>query len=177
MEQYSGEKRSDFLNRYVYLGNGKYTATNIKLNPGYADRDSAITLNFDIKLHDFVTEVDDQVFVNLHLRKPTGFEKIDAATRETDQIVEYKAATFLETSFEIPKGYEVVSLPKNSESADLRFGFKIQYRKEQNRIVLSRELYIDILTITKSDFEDWNANAEKLADATKELIILRKTKP
>jgi transglutaminase-like putative cysteine protease len=177
LEQYTGEKRTDFLNRYLGLGNGKYTADKIALNPGYMNRDSSIDLTFDFKLFDFVTEVDDQVFVNLQLKKPAGFEKFDIDKRQHDQVVEYRATSVLETVFDIPKGYEVVSIPKGQEVTDPRFGFKITYKTEQNRITLTRELYIDTLTIKTSDFADWNSAAAKLADASKELIILKKTRP
>jgi len=177
MMQRGLDKEIQFINKSLNLGNDKYEATNITFNPGYNNRDSVLAFSYDFVLDDFVTAVDNKVYVNLNLKKPTGFEKIDIEKRFSEKVIDFRNTEFLETDFQIPAGFEIVSLPSNREFNNKGFGYTVKFEKKAGAIRMRREIYTDTLAVTKADFAQWNEFVTSLSDACKELVILKKIKP
>ncbi len=167
-------KEIQFINKTLSLGNDKYEAKNIAFSKGYNDRDSILSFTYDFVLDDFVTAVDNKTYVNLHLKKPSGFDLIDIEKRFADKEIDYKNSEFLETTLETPAGYEVVGLPINREYKNDGFGFSIKYENKNGSIKMIREIYMNTLTIAKSDFVQWNEFVSDMNNACKELVILKK---
>ncbi|HEX5002605.1 MAG TPA: DUF3857 domain-containing protein [Bacteroidia bacterium] len=177
LDQVNGDKRTEWINKSLGLGNGKYKATGIQLNKDYNNRDSSVIINYDFEIQDFVTTVGDQVYVNLNLTKYSNFEKIDIDKRENDKEIDFKTSSKLETVFKIPEGYEIVKLPSSQAYSNPKFGFSVNYSVTDNMISLKKEVYVNVLTVTKADFNDWNTAAGQLYDASKDLIVLKKLNP
>jgi len=177
LDQVNGDKRTEWINKSLGLGNGKYKATDIKLNSDYNNRDSSVVINYNFEIQDFVTTVGDQVYVSLNLTKYSNFEKIDIDKRENNKEIEFKTSSKLETVFKIPQGYEVVKLPSSQAYSNPKFGFSVDYTVKDNEISLKKEVYVNVLTVTKTDFNDWNTAAGQLYDASKDLIVLKKLNP
>ncbi len=171
------DKRMQFINKQLALGNSKYEATNITFFPGYENRDSLLGYTFDFVLDDYVTSVDEKMYVNLHIKKPNDYDKIAIDKRFSEVIVDFKNTEIMETTFSIPAGYEIVSIPGVNKFHDKSFGYSVIYEKKDNLVTMRREIFTDALAIEKKDFVEWNKFVSGLNDASKELVIIKKSKP
>jgi len=177
LEFTSAEKRLDALGKSAELGENKYKAENVKLYDGYKDRDSALVFSYDFEIEDYLTKVEDQIYVNLNFRKDKDYDKIDIDKRLTDLIQEYKWIEIVETSLEIPEGYKVSKIPAKSNYTDKRFGFNVVYKVEGNKVLMNKEVYTDTLIVSKPDFVHWNNFVDELIKSNSELVVLEKIKP
>ena len=58
-------------------------------------------------------------------------------------------------------------------SGDL-IGMETAYRRDNNKIIFTKNFYIDRLLVMPGDFERWNTSIKELSEVYKESIILKK---
>ena len=65
-------------------------------------------------------------------------------------------------------------LPENSSFNTDLFGFKIEYKKEGNKIEFIHNYYKNYLLLNNESFEEWNKMIKEVNKAYREVIILKK---
>jgi len=174
ISQFSSDKRSQYINKSLALGNNKYEASDIIFAKNYENRDSLLEYSYRFSVEDYITKFDDNIYVNLNIKKPGSYTKIDIEKRFSEKVIEFRNSEILETTFEIPAGYEVVSIPKKKEFNEKGFGIKVTYENIGKEIKMIREIYLDSLSIKKEEFTQWNKFVTIVNESGKELIILKK---
>jgi hypothetical protein len=167
--------QNTFWSNNLRYGNNKCEASNYKVEtPEYYTKEFAV--NFDITLPEYALRVNDEVFINLNLRKDFYDSKIeDNDTRKVSIEYDMKHINEHQVSFEIPKGYNLSYIPEKISYDHSQFGFEIWYEKKENKIIYHKTISIKTLEIQPSDFTAWNDMIRKLNKAYKESISLKKT--
>ncbi|MGZ5304099.1 MAG: DUF3857 domain-containing protein [Bacteroidia bacterium] len=170
---YSKEKQLEELKERHQRGNNKCNIKHLTYN-GMLDRDSNFRVNYDFSLPQYMVQNGNELFVNMYLDKPLKKNLIDTAQKKLDKEIEYKFQYNTLTSLEIPKGYNVGSLPEPVTYKGKAYGFKSSYKKENNKVFLQQELYVDTLLLAREDFEDWNKMIKSLQEVYRQSVVLKK---
>ena len=85
---------------------------------------------------------------------------------------EYQFNDYNEVAFEIPKESRAAYIPPNSEVQEEEFGFSIKYEKEDGKIILKKQIYVDVLMVEEAQFEAWNKMIKKLNKAYQEVLVI-----
>ncbi|KGO95532.1 transglutaminase domain-containing protein [Flavobacterium enshiense] len=170
----TGKTRFEMVKSLVLKGNNKfnlkeYTETNI------SDKDKPYEVNYNFDLENYVLKVDDEIFVNLNLDK--AFESL---TLEEDRKygIELDYLTYNNANYdlEIPKGYAVSYLPKNTNFNNDLMEVEIKYEQKENKIILSTKIKVKKIFFEKSEKDLWNQSVKNLKKAYNESIILKTKK-
>ncbi len=173
LNQLSESKRTEVMQKGLDIGNNKYSASEVEFKQ-YGNRDSALTVQFKFDISDYVSEADNQTYLNMHLKKPFLGDKMDLKKRENDRVFDYKSTDSIVVIFDIPSDYSVVELPSNRNYSNPDFGFSVKYKREGDKVILHREVWIDTLLLTKDKFPKWNEMIDQLTLAYKDLLIIKK---
>ena len=95
--------------------------------------------------------------------------------RQQPRTFRFKTKNVNIAEFEIPMGYAVSRLPKDKSYSNDVFSFQIDYKQEDNKVILKRTYSIKSIQIDPEQFENWNDALKELSNAYRDLIILEKT--
>ncbi len=137
------------------------------------ERDIPLKVDYRFKIHDYINEVNNEIYVNLNLDKGY-YNNYIPADRKLPRENDYKAENDETYIFDIPEGYEVEYLPPNSEFKSKSLCFEMIYRVKNKTIILESKVYNNVLMLTPDLFADWNEAVRNLSKAYKEAIILNK---
>ncbi|MFT7331648.1 MAG: hypothetical protein ACI848_001730, partial [Roseivirga sp.] len=79
-----------------------------------------------------------------------------------------------ETTFIIPVGYKISSVPKNISNKLENYGFSFEFTQKGNSLQAHKEIYINTLAIENEQYDDYNLFIKSLIKAYKKSIILEK---
>jgi transglutaminase-like putative cysteine protease len=139
-------------------------------------RDQPLSISYDYRLQDYVQQVDDEVYVNLNLERPYATDRIDSTTRKLPRYNEFAHTDHTRTELVVPAGYEVSYLPPTAQAQGDALGFKVSYERQGNKIIQDREVYVNYLLLQPQQFGNWNKVVNKLGNAYREVVILKKKK-
>jgi hypothetical protein len=161
------------VRRLLERGSNKFFVDDYKLD-GVASPDSPLRLDYSFHLEDYVQRVDDEVYVNLNLERELYNDQIDVQKRHLPRTNDYCRRSSHKTEFEIPTGYAVEHLPANVQADDAVGGFRISYRRDGNKVVQEKEVYVNYLLLEPKQFAAWNNVVDKLSDAYRDALILKR---
>lgn len=164
-----------YLKRLLERGNNKFFVDKYAVH-NREERDQPLTIDYEYHVQDYVQKLDDEIYVNLNLEQPYANDRIDPAKRRLPRYNEYNHTDHTRTEFEIPAGYDVEYLPANAEGKDAVLGFNIRYERQGNKIVQSKDVYVNYLLLQPAEFAQWNAMVDKLTAAYRDVIILKRKK-
>ncbi len=167
------EDKEQFSDSYFKKGNNKFKIAQPQVN-GLNDPAKAATVNFDFEVPNYVTALNNKIFINMNLKKPYQKEKIDIETRKYDRKIKYKNIHNSTVKLKIPAGYKVDYLPEALSFIDGPLGATIEYLQEGNMVVLKQSIFVNTLMVKKSDFPAWNKAVKQLNKAYKEAVVLVK---
>lgn len=146
----------------------KYTLHNIR------DKDHPLEVNYEFTVEDYVTIADNEMYVNILLDKYFSNATIDTSKfslpRENDFHVSYTTVN----TVEIPEGYEVNYVPKDSEYKGDLFGYTIRYAQTGKAVTAVCSIHLSYLILDKEKFPEWNNMIKKLKSNYKEAVVLKK---
>lgn len=163
----------EFLNTTLSLGNNKTQYQNIKVSE-MDSKHKTLAISYDLIINNYVKTIGSKTFLNLNIDRALSKEKIDLAKRKYAKKIDHQFQKEYTTTFTIPEGYKVTSIPKTIEYGTENYGFSISYEQKDNRIIQHKKIYINTLRIEKKDFADWNTFVKKLIKAYKKSIIIEK---
>ncbi|WP_400193525.1 DUF3857 domain-containing protein [Hymenobacter sp. B81] len=154
-------------------GNNKFFVDRYAV-AGLATPEEALSVDYSFHLEDYVQRAGDEVYVNLNLDRELFNDQVDVAKRQLPRINNYCRRTRQQTEFEIPADYELTHLPANVRADDAVAGFSISYRREGNKVVQEKEVHVNYLLLEPKQFAAYNAVVDKLSDAYRDALILKR---
>ena len=163
----------EFLNTTLALGNNKTKYQNIQVSP-VESKYKELTLSFDLLIESYAKTIGSKTILNLNIDRALSKQKIDIDKRKYAIKIDHQFQKEYTTTFTVPEGYNVTSIPKPIKYDGKAYGFAISYEQKDGQIIQHKTLYVKTLRIEKEDFEDWNAFIKKLIKAYKKSIIIEK---
>ncbi len=158
-------KMSKASNKFIL---GDYTINDIDKSNKYVN----IQAKFEVP--DYGKKIGDELYINLNLEKMFANANIDTAKRKVSADNDYKFIIEQYTILEIPDGYKVSYLPKNTVIEKANYSFIIHYKQENNRIIEKQEIRNNSLCMHPPKFTEWNEAIKELNSNYKEQVVLQK---
>ena len=162
----------DYVNRLLNRGNNKFFIDNYDIS-GLDDLDEAIRVDYDFRVEDYYREINGSIYFNMNLDKAFSNAKIEE-DRKYAREEDYKYINRSVATLNIPEGYQVSRLPKDSQHDGKVFGYAMKYTQEEGKVILERQFYLDYLLMQPEDFSAWNEAIEKFTKDNKQIVILKK---
>ncbi|WP_340063036.1 DUF3857 domain-containing protein [Ascidiimonas aurantiaca] len=166
-----GKTDEEYLNTSLQLGNNKTAYRNIEMSDP-EKREDTLQLSYELEVNNYIKKAAGKVFINMHLDRTLSNADIETETQRYAKKIEHAFLKEYQTILEIPEGYKVTSLPAPLKYEDPRFGFDIDFSQEGNTVLMQKRIYINTLTIPKTEFDDWNLFIKSLIKAYKKSITL-----
>jgi hypothetical protein len=138
-------------------------------------RDQPLRFSYHFQVPDYVRTIGSEQYVNPHLSRPLQNSRIDDS-RKLPYERDFRFSDDLTTIVHLPAGYQLTYLPENKSYSHEKFGFKLTYVHEGNRVVLKNYIYLKSLLIAKEDFGAWNEMITRLNEAYNENLSIQQKK-
>jgi hypothetical protein len=161
-----------YVTKLIGKGSNKFYLDGYKL-ANLENRDEPTRIDYTFRIGDYFQTIGDELYINLHLKKDYYNSFIDKS-RVAPVEISYKYVENDYCEFTIPEGYEVEYLPSNVKVNGDLIGMETSYKRDNNKIILTKKFYIDRLLVSPGDFEKWNTTIKELSEVYKESIILKK---
>ena len=169
----STEDQRSYIESYLEKGNNKFRVDHSNFI-GLTNRDTSLTINYAFNLGDYSKTVADETYVNLNLDRDFKNSKLDIEERKAiPRQFSHKVDLSYEVVFEYPKEASLAYVPENTYFKGVGFGFQIVYKKQESKIILKKNIYIDTLMIEEPQFREWNRMIKELKQAYKEVVIIK----
>lgn len=168
----SKQKTDDYIDRLMEKGSNKSFIDQYEIQ-GLDNLDAPITMDYDFRVEDYYREINGSIYFNMNLDKAFSNAQLEE-DRKYPKELDYKYINQSISTLDIPEGYEVSFLPKNSEVDGKVFGYSMNYRQEEGKVILDRTFYLDYLLMQPEDFANWNAAIDKFTKDNKQIVILKK---
>lgn len=169
----SSKKATDeYINKLLERGNNKFFSEDYSID-GLDDLDAPVTVDYSFRVEDYYREINGSVYFNMNLNKAITLVNLEEDRKHAKES-EYKYVKRSLSTLNIPEGYEVSTIPKNTEFDGGVFGYTMSYTQEGNTLKLDRTYYLDYLLMQPEDFENWNQAIEKFTKDNKQIVILKK---
>ena len=173
--RYEKDSRSDeeYFNHTLKLGNNKTTYSNFVFD----DMQKSLgkySYSFDLNIQSYLKKIGDKLFVNMNIDKFLSTAIIDTTNQVFGKKIDHKYVREYSVSFRIPENYKLVYLPKNVSYDDKKYGYSIDYKHDGDKIILSKIIYINTLTVYEKEYQEWNNFIKSLVKNYKKNIVLEK---
>ncbi len=162
-----------FLNTKYEIGNNKTTYSNINLG-SLSSKNNSYSISYDFEINNYVNHIGSKVFLNLNLEKPLSKDLISIENQLYGKKIDHKYIRSYNTTFIIPKGYKLKSIPENISSEQVDYGFSFEYQKRNGKLTVNKKVYINTLAMQNEEFEAYNEFIKDLTRAYKKSIVLEK---
>lgn len=162
----------DYVKRVLLRGNNKFLTSSYELS-NLDDYHLPTVITYDFKVPDYYKEVNDNIYFNMNIDKNFAAVLIDKTRRypfKNDFSYTIKNIAVLD----IPEGYQVKHLPKDSSLEIDFFSYKISYKVMGKKIILEKQYDVDYLMLNPSQFKIWNNASNKLNEDNRQVIIFEK---
>lgn len=166
------DKIDEAASGLIRKGNNSCKVQNVKV-VNLTNRDKPLELFYDYSVENYVTSLDNEIYVNLILDK-----EISSGEFKKDRTIpfqfEFKTADTYTTVLKIPEGYSVKSIPKDVNYTSNTIDFSIQYKQVKNEIFMTLKLDIKTLLLQPSEFSEWNQFWSLSKNAMSQTLVLIK---
>lgn len=138
------------------------------------DWNQDLTINYDVKHQDAVTQFDKEMYLEIDFRKEFKNLIIDTTKRETDFIFNFKRILIHETSLELPPGYQVQNTPAPVNIDRDQYSFVSVYKSSGNQLIYTKCIKIKDTHLPLSAMKQWNADLKQLTDQYNNQVTLVK---
>ncbi len=171
----SYDKQKTFFTDFFSKGNNKFILDTLIIeNIDSPDSNGYIAYKYSIP--NYVISMNDKIFINLNIDKIPYYKSAKYEGRQCGIFWKYKEHLFFKYVLDIPEGYEIESVPSDTFVETPDFGIKIKYTKNNNQIVLEKELYNNFILLDLSKIPLWNSTIKTLDKAGNQSIVLKKSK-
>ena len=108
-----------------------------------------MTVSFDLLMENYAKTIGSKTILNLNIDRALSKEKIDISKRKYTKKLDHKFQKEYTTTFVIPAGYKVTSVPKPIKYDGKDYGFSISYEETAGKIIQHKNIYINTLRIEK----------------------------
>jgi hypothetical protein len=166
------KETKEFVKESLQKGSNKFILNEFavnKLNPA----EKVVNIKTSFEVPDYSKKIGDEMYINLNLDNMRS-NVIDTAKRKiaVDNNFRFKVKNY--TILEVPEGYTVEYLPENHSFKNDLYGFSIDYKQLEGKVVSSFEFTSDCMLMQPSQFNKWNETIKELATQTKKQLVLKK---
>lgn len=173
--KYKKDDKTDeeYLNNKYQIGNNKTAYTKIDLG-SLSSKDDSYLINYVIEISNYAKKIGSKIYLNLNLEKPLSNDIILLDKQRFGKKIDHKYIRNYVTTFIIPEGYSLKTIPKNiSNKLDL-YGFSFTFKQKENKLIVNKTIYMNTLALENEQFEDYNIFIKSLIKAYKKSIVLEK---
>jgi len=173
--KYKKDEKSDeeYLNTKFKIGNNKTTYKNIEFGE-LSTLNYEYSITYDLEINNYAKKIGSKVYLNLNLEKPLSTDLLLVENQRFGKKVNHQFIKKYETTFIIPVGYKISSVPKNISNKLENYGFSFEFTQKGNSLQAHKEIYINTLAIENEQYDDYNLFIKSLIKAYKKSIILEK---
>lgn len=169
--QKNKEREETKLKRLVNKGNNKFLITNYEL-ANVENLDLPLTADYEFTIGDYYKSLGDEIYINLNLDKRLTNGTI--TERTTPLTNDYKYIHRSVVVCEMPEDYEIAYLPENVKLQTKNFGYELSYDYSDQKIIATKEFYVDYLLMKPDEFTEWNEAIKSYAQAVRQSTVLKK---
>ncbi|MBX9853595.1 MAG: DUF3857 domain-containing protein [Cytophagaceae bacterium] len=166
------EDLKDVIKDVCTKGNNKFTLINYDIQ-NLNEKEKPLIINYEFTLDDYIKINANELYINLNLDKSFEKDKIDTLKRKLPYERDHKYTKKDIVIFEIPKGYSVDYLPASIHEKNNFFEVEITYKIEKSKIIYNKKITVSTLMLEKKDFNEWNKIVSKIAQAYREVVVLK----
>lgn len=171
LENLNEDDNKLFLNRLLKKGSNKFKLNAVETK-NVSAKNSDLIINYDFSVDDYIIRSDDDIFINPHLSKELENGLIDTTIPQKHIHYPYKRVTSNIFCIRIPENFKISFLPEDTQYTGEDFGFSINYKISDDRIVVHQKVEINTLQLQTEQFDSWNKMIKGLFSAYKESIVL-----
>jgi len=163
---------TEFLKKYTKKGNNTYNVIDFSLT-NQSQKDSTLIIHTDFTIDNYIVSNKNELYINLNLdflSKQFDIQKDRVYPIEYDNTKTYNITNILQ----IPQGYSITYIPKNSEYKSETVSYSITYTKNKQSVICTLILKNNSIFAEQADFETIRALTSQLQSAYRESIILTK---
>lgn len=165
----------EYLEKLLRKGNNKFDLEEYDIQES-GNIDTNLNLQYKFELQNFISSYDKEVYVNLNLNKKILQMKLKK-DRTIPLAFDYPTKLTNKFTLSIPDNYLIEYVPEPSEYKSDLFEFKIFYSVKENKIYYHHDFIVHTNIIFPKDFGDWRELLNKLENAYKQTILLKKNQP
>ncbi|NOR87192.1 MAG: hypothetical protein GQ527_06250 [Bacteroidales bacterium] len=167
------EEIEEYIRDHFYRANKKTILSNISYS-GLKDRTNIMKLSFDYELSDYQANGNGKKYINLHMEKPLVRDQVDIEKRKSDLLFNFPIIDKFSVVFEIPIGYQIISIPENKSSYFDNFEMTVDYVQKEGEVILNRQIIRKSNRVKTDEFNDWNLFLSELKKAYSDVLVLQK---
>lgn len=173
--KYRNEKdKEKAFDAFTRRGSNKYAQKKFEYLL-HNDKAHEVQIKATFELPDYITRTGSDYYINLNLHKTLSGNRVEPGERIAPLVHDYKEIIRQVVVLQVPAGFRVLSLPEDrSLKVDGIGAFAVQYRKEGDTVILSKEIDIEGLYIQPDQFKSYNKFINELLQAYKESVTLSK---
>jgi hypothetical protein len=164
---------AEYLNSKYEIGNNKTTFSNIDLGDLNSLNDS-YSIKYDLDIFNYSRTIGSKIFLNLTLEKTLAKDIILSENHPFGKKIDHKFVRDYSTTFVIPEGYQLKSIPENTDNELEDYGFSFKYNLKDNKLTVDQQIYMNTLAIKNEQFENYNIFIKSLLKVYKKSIVLEK---
>lgn len=154
-------------------GNNSYNVKNGKIS-NLADRDKPVQFSFDFTVDNYVTQFENEIYVNMVLEKDITHQSELNAPRIAPYENDYKVDDLYTVILDIPEGYSVKSIPPGKEYTSDLLTYKISYERKGKQVIMNLHMKLDFLLLYPEQFNQWNEFLKVKKSSFAEALVLVK---
>ena len=167
------ENSKDAFIRFLSNGNKSYAITDFTTS-NLGDYDKSLNVQYKMLHSNAVSAFGNELYVDIDPRKDFGSFTFDIKERIHDYWFSYKTNTQMEVQLNIPADYNVTALPPNVSVKNEDYEFNVTISKLPNKLVYTKNIIVKNPRLSKTKFEQWNKDVEKLKAFYNEQVVLTK---
>ena len=173
--KFKKDEKSDeeYLNTKFRIGNNKTTYKNINFGELSTINDS-YSISYDLDINNYVKKIGSKIYLNLNLEKPLSTDILLVENQPFGKKINHRFIKNYETTFIIPDGYKISSIPKDISNKQEKYGYQFNFSQEANKLIVHKEVYVNTLAVENEQYDDYNLFIKSLIKAYKKSIILEK---
>lgn len=165
-------KTDKVISSVTSKGNNSYVATGATITNA-DDRKKPLILRYDFNIDNYVSTIENEVFINMVLDKELSFNELKK-DRTVPLEFDSKTSDTYVVVLNVPEGYTVKTVPENKTYTSDMVDFSIRYTREKNTLTMSLTLNIKTLMIYPDKFDVWNNYLAVAKKALLNTVVLSK---
>ncbi|MHC1777907.1 MAG: DUF3857 domain-containing protein [Lentimicrobium sp.] len=166
------EKYKDLLPGLFDFASNKFQASGVQVSDLNLT-DQPLTINFNFGLPDYATSYNDAVYINMNVERLFR-EIILKPGRITPLETESCFSHTLVCILDIPAGMKVTAIPDTASFSHPKFGYRTQYSRMNNQVILTTEITVNFLTLAGEEVDEFRNMLASLNKAYLKSIVLNK---
>ena len=167
------ENTNDAFIKFLSGNKNNYTISNFTTSK-LDDYDKPLNIHFNMKYSNALSAFDNELYVDLDSRKDFSDFTFDLTKRTKDYWFSFKTNTQLEVELTLPAAYTVTALPTPLMIKNNDYEFTADFAKQPGKLIYTKHILIKNSKLSRSGFEQWNNDIEKLKAFYNQQIVLKK---